>query len=242
MARVPRRNGKTTLGTVIGLIPARGGSKGIPGKNLTTLAGKPLLAYTAEAALNAPRLSKVLVSTDDDEIANAARALGLDVPFLRPANLAGDDTPMVPVIAHALDHLEKTGNSIDTVVLLQPTSPLRTAHHIEDALDLMVVHDAQTVVSVVQVPHHFTPASIMVSNGGILKPYEPGPMILRRQDKPTLYARNGPAVLVAKSEIVRQGQLYGNPTIGYEMDEYASIDIDTNDDLWLAEQVLNRRT
>lgn len=227
-------------GIVLGLIPARGGSKGIPGKNLVALAGKPLLAYTVEAALAARRLDRVIVSTDDSAIAEAARTLGAEVPFLRPAELAADATPMLPVIEHALDWCAANGAPVRMVVLLQPTSPLRRARHIDDALALAENREAETVVSVVAVPHNFAPDSVMVEEDGRLKPYLDGPMVLRRQEKRRYLARNGPAILAVRGEVIRRGALYGEPTLGYEMDAVSSLDIDEPGDLWLAEQHIRR--
>lgn len=226
---------------VLGLIPARGGSKTIPGKNLVSLLGKPLLAYTAEAALASKSLDRVLVSTDDDAIAAAARDMGLDVPFIRPADLAGDETPMLPVIAHALKWCESDGMAVTAVVLLQPTSPLRQARHIDGAVGQLLDFDAETVVSVVAVPHRYAPESAMTTSDGRLTPFSDGPMILRRQDKLLVYARNGPAVLAVRTEVIRRGALYGDPTLGYEMDATSSLDIDEPEDLWLAEQYIRRR-
>jgi CMP-N-acetylneuraminic acid synthetase len=228
-------------GGIIGLVPARGGSKAIPGKNLVPLAGKPLLAYTAEAARAARSLDRILLSTDDEKIAAAGRTLGLEVPFLRPAELAGDNTPMLPVIAHALDWCEHEGKSARAVVLLQPTSPLRRARHIDEAVSLLLDKNAATVVSVMAVPHRFTPGSLMTAGAdGALKPLLQGDMVLQRQDKPRLFARNGPAILAVRAEVVRGGALYGEPTLGYEMDAASSFDIDEPEDLWLAGQYLTR--
>jgi CMP-N,N'-diacetyllegionaminic acid synthase len=226
---------------ILGLIPARGGSKSIPRKNLATLAGKPLLAWTAEAALGARRLGRIVLSTDDEEIADAGRRLGLDVPFLRPAELAQDDTPMLPVMRHAADWCAARGDALDAVVLLQPTSPLRRALHIDEAVALLLADGAaDSVVSIVPVPHQFSPVSVMRLEGGRLSPFLPGPPILRRQDKPLVYARNGPAVLGVRIEALRRGVLYGPTTLGYVMDARSSLDIDDPDDLWLAEQILRK--
>jgi CMP-N,N'-diacetyllegionaminic acid synthase len=227
---------------VVGLIPARGGSKSIPRKNLAMLAGRPLLAHTAAAALGARRLDRTILSTDDAEIAELGRALGLEVPFLRPAQLAADTTEMVPVMRHALDRLEEHGAAATALVLLQPTSPLRTARHIDEAVELLLDSGADTVVSVVEVPHQYGPASVMTRHAdGHLTPFLPGPPILRRQDKPRVFARNGPAILAVRSAVLRRGALYGEPTLGYTMSAADSLDIDDPDDLWLAEQYIRRR-
>jgi CMP-N,N'-diacetyllegionaminic acid synthase len=229
-------------GPIVGLVPARGGSKSIPRKNLALVAGRPLLAYTARAALAAASLDRVILSTDDDEIAEAGRALGLEAPFLRPASLAGDETGMAPVLRHALDWLAEHGAVAAALVLLQPTSPLRGASHIDEAVALLLDSGAETVVSVVEVPHNFGPASVMTQDAaGRLTPFLPGPPILRRQDKPRVFARNGPAILAVRSQVLGRDTLYGEPTLGYRMSAADSLDIDEPDDLWLAEQYIRRR-
>jgi CMP-N,N'-diacetyllegionaminic acid synthase len=221
----------------LAVIPARGGSKGLTAKALRLLGGRPLLAHTAEAALASRRVSKVLLSTDDDAIADVGRALGLDVPFLRPPALAQDDTPMLPVLQHALTAL---GAGFDTVVLLQPTSPLRRAEHIDAALDLFERSGADSVVSVVEVPHQFNPLSVLAVEGDRARPYSAAPMPTRRQDKPRVFARNGPAVLAVKASVVEGGSLYGDDSRVLVMSPLESVDIDTQDDLDYAEFLLGR--
>ena len=230
----------TDAGACIGLVPARGGSKAIPRKNLAPLRGKPLLAYTGAASVEAGCLDRVLLSTDDEEIAEVGRACGAEVPFLRPSGLSTDSAPMLPVMIHALDWCVEQGLDVEAMVLLQPTSPLRTGRHIREAVALLRETGAQTVVSVVKVPHQFTPGSIMKMEGAVLNPYLAGPLVLRRQDKDDLYARNGPAILAVREATLRRGKLYGDPTVGYVMSEAVSLDIDTADDLWLVETYLER--
>jgi len=229
---------------ILGIIPARGGSKAIPKKNIALLAEKPLLAYTCEAALESQRLTRLLLDTDDQEISEVGRTCGVEVLFLRPSDLAADDTPILPVIQHALVWLNEQQNFLtDIVVLLQPTSPLRRAEHIDSAVDLLLESGADTVVSVVTVPHNFNPAAVMrLDEQGFLTPFEAGPLILRRQDKPRVYARNGPAVLAIRRETIEQDKLYGDRILPYEMDTASSIDIDTYEDLALAEFWLARNS
>jgi CMP-N,N'-diacetyllegionaminic acid synthase len=226
----------------LGVIPARGGSKGVPGKNLRPLGGRPLLAYTADAALHARRLVRTILSTDDPAIAAAGRALGLDVPFMRPAALAADDTPMLPVLLHAVDEMSRNGFTADTVVLLQPTSPLRTAAHVDAALDLLDATGADAVVTVVEVPHQFSPVSVMALDGERLRPYLPGPVVSRRQDKPRVFARNGPAVLAVRVATLKAGSLYGDDCRPLLMDAETSVDIDGPADFDYAEFLLSRIT
>jgi len=212
---------------VLGLIPARGGSKGIPRKNLAPVGGKPLLAWTVEAAKAASELTRIVVSTDDDEIAAGA---GVEV-LRRPAELAADDTPMLDVVRHAIAEL-----SPDVVVLLQPTSPLRQAEHVDAAVRLLLKSGADAVVSVVAVPHRYSPDALMdVVDGRIVARGN----ARTRQEKALVYARNGPAVLALRSD--RLGNdLYGGDCRPYLMDERDSLDVDGSFDLELADLLLRR--
>ena len=214
---------------VLGLIPARGGSKGIPRKNLAPLAGKALLVWTVEAALAAGTLARVVVSTDDDEIAAAA---GCEV-LRRPADLAADETPMLDVVLHALAEL----GPVDAVCLLQPTSPLRRAEHVDGAVRLFEETGADGVVSVVPVPHTYVPGSLMRIEEGRLVALDPA-AATRRQDKPTLFARNGPAVLVVRAAGLIERGLYGGDLRPYEMAREDSVDVDGPPDLALASSLL----
>jgi len=223
---------------ILGIIPARGGSKGIPNKNLALLCGRPLLAFTADAVKQSRKLTRTIVSTDDERIAECARSLGLEVPFMRPAPLAADDAPMLPVVQHALEAMKERGFDADMVVLLQPTSPLRRAEHIDAAIDWLERTAADSMVSVVEVPHQFNPVSVMRLEDGLLKPFLDGPTPTRRQDKPRVFARNGPAVLAVRAAVVASGSLYGERSWPLGMSAEDSIDIDTPRDLQLVEWVL----
>jgi CMP-N-acetylneuraminic acid synthetase len=225
---------------VLGVIPARGGSKGIPNKNLAPVGGRPLLAYTADAARASRRLTRTIVSTDTPAIADAALALGLEVPFLRPPALAADDTPMLPVLQHALGAMRERGFAADVLVLLQPTSPLRRAEHIDAAVALLEQSGADSVVSVVEVPHQFNPVSVLTVEGGRLAPFVPGALITRRQDKPRLFARNGPAVVAARAAVIEDGSLYGEDSRPLVMTAEASLDVDAPLDLAFVEFMLQR--
>jgi CMP-N-acetylneuraminic acid synthetase len=225
---------------ILGLIPARGGSKAIPRKNIIALAGKPLLAYTCEAALGSRLLTRVLLSTDDQEIADVGLQFGVEAPFLRPSHLAGDDTPILPVIQQAIAFLEKEdGFYTDLVVLLQPTSPFREPDHIDDALRLILDSDADSIVSVCELSHQYNPVSLVnVDEKGYLQPYHQGELVLRRQDKPQLFVRNGPAILITHRSVLDSDRLYGDKVIAYRMDKLESIDIDDQSDLTLAEALI----
>ena len=218
---------------MLGLIPARGGSKAIPGKNLAPVAGRSLLAWTIEAALGTRGLTRVVVSTDDERIAAEARRLGVEVPFMRPAELAADETPMLDVVLHACEEIP-----CDAVVLLQPTSPLRRASHIDDALELFHASGADCVVSVTALPHRFSPGSLMEVRDGCLVALEPGEAT-RRQEKAQLFARNGPAVLIVRPGAAeREGTLYPATARPYVMSDRDSVDVDAPFDLEVADALL----
>jgi CMP-N-acetylneuraminic acid synthetase len=224
---------------VLGVVPARGGSKGVPNKNLRSLAGRPLLAYTAEAARASRRLTRTIVSTDDPAIAECASTLGLEVPFMRPPMLADDEAPMLPVLQHAAGELAERGFAADVIVLLQPTSPLRRAEHIDMAVELLESSGADSVVSVTEVPHQFNPVSVLrLGDAARLSPFLDGPMITRRQDKPRVFARNGPAVLAVRAAVVGAGSLYGADTRALVMPARESLDIDTLDDFEMIELLM----
>ena len=226
---------------ILGLIPARGGSKGIPGKNLVSLCGKPLLQYTCEAAKKSRTLTRTIVSTDDQAIADATRGFGIDVPFLRPKELSDDSTPMIDVLLQTLAELAKTGQEPDILVLLQPTSPLRTAQDIDDAVTLLEKTGADTVVSVIEVPHQFVPSSLMSLDGDKLHSYSNQASPLLRQGKQRLYARNGPAVLVLRTDFLKKAKnFYSGDTRALLMPRERSIDIDDAFDLRLAEMILQQ--
>ncbi|MDA1183159.1 MAG: acylneuraminate cytidylyltransferase family protein [Acidobacteria bacterium] len=226
------------------MIPARGGSKAIPRKNLALLGGRPLIAYTVDAARASTVLARVVVSTDDQDIAAAAKELGADVPFLRPSHLAGDETPMLDVLLDLVDALEqREAYRADILVLLQPTSPFRRAEQIDAAVDLLTRSGADSVVTVVPVPHQFSPESLMQLHDNRLLPYVSGPAQLRRQDKPRLFARNGPAIVAVRTQVLtEQRTLYGVDTRGLVMTREESLDIDDVFDLELAELMLNARS
>ena len=224
---------------VLALIPARGGSKGFPGKNLALLGGRPLLAWTVSAAREAG-LTRVVLSTDDAAIAEAGRQAGAETPFLRPPELAEDTTPALPVIAHALETLAVAGDRFDAVCYLQPTSPLRAARDIVDAVALMERTGADTVVSVVPVPHPFSPTSLMQedADGRLTFCAPPEARRFRRQEKERLFARNGPAILLTRASTVAAGDLYGAHIRALPMHAFRSVDIDSAEDLQLAEALL----
>jgi CMP-N-acetylneuraminic acid synthetase len=228
---------------VLGLVPARGGSKGVPRKNIKPLGGKPLLAWTAEAALASKRLARVVLSTDDEEIAEVGRAVGLDVPFLRPADLAGDKAPTLPVVQHAVRWLEERGERFDAICLLQPTNPLRTTATIDDCVELFVRTGADSLVTTLRVPAEYNPHWVYFKqpDGELhLATGETTP-IPRRQDLPAAFHREGSIYLTRRDIVVSSNSLYGTRVVGYEVDPSAVVNIDTVDDWQRAETLLSQR-
>lgn len=228
---------------VLGIIPARGGSKGLPGKNIKILAGKPLLAYTVESALKANHLSKVILSTDDPEIAKVGISLGLEVPFLRPADLAKDQSPTLPVIQHALNYYKDKGEHFDAVCLLQVTSPFRPPKLIDEAIAKFQLQNADSLVSVLKVPDHFNPHwTFEESSDGFLKISTGDEKIIsRRQELPACYFRDG-SIYITKTDVISAGSLYGEKVTFLENDPNFYINIDTQKDWELAEKwLLNKK-
>ncbi len=224
---------------VLGIIPARGGSKGVPRKNITPVAGKPLIAYTIEAALSTPSLDRVIVSTDDDEIGNVAREYGADVPFPRPPELARDDTLVLPVLLHALSWLsEHESYRPEYIMLLQPTSPLRAAEDIESAVNIAITTRADAVVSVSAVHRH--PYWMKrVTEDGRLTDFLPAEQIpSRRQELPQIYALNGAIYLSDTRVLLERQTFYTDRTYAYVMPPERSLDIDSPWELYLAELIL----
>jgi CMP-N-acetylneuraminic acid synthetase len=225
---------------VVGLVPARGGSKGIPRKNTRLLAGRPLLAYTAEAALRSRLLARVVLTTEDPEVAEIGRAAGLDVPFTRPAELARDETPMLPVVQHALRWLESAGERFDAVCLLQPTHPLRRTEDIDACIALCDRSGADAVVTVLEVPPEFNPRwTYLRSDSGALTlaTGESAP-IPRRQDLPPAFCREGSVYVSRRDAVLEEGSLYGRVLLGVTVERARSVNLDTPADWSRAEALL----
>lgn len=228
---------------ILGLIPARGGSKGVPRKNIQLVGGKPLIAWTWAAARAATSLTRLLVSTDDPEIAALARAAGVEVPFMRPAELASDTTLAIEVVLHALDYLATTENYRPAAVLwLQPTSPLRTTADIEAAVALFKAQAADSVVSVCPVEHQHPMLLKRIEAGGRLRPWldDPAPP-QRRQEMPPVFALNGAIYLTRCEVLLEQGTFHPDRTFAYVMPPERSLDVDTPWDLYLADLILTEQ-
>ncbi len=220
---------------LLALIPARGGSKGIPRKNIRNLRGKPLLAWTLEAAQRADGIDQIVVSTEDEEIAAVARAWGASVPFLRPAELARDDTPGIDPVLHAMDQLP----DLDWVLLLQPTSPLRTSEDIEAIVRLCMERGASSAVSVCEVDKH--PYWMYRHNSAQrLVPLMDAPTSPRRQELPPVYALNGALYLARADWLRHERRFVSSDTLAYVMPAERSADIDTPLDWEWVEFLMDR--
>ena len=228
---------------ILGLIPARGGSKGIPGKNIRLLDGKPLLQYTFGAGRNSKLLSRLILSSDDTAIIEVAELLGLEVPFVRPSHLAQDVTGSLEVVLHALDFLEAKGETYDAVCLLQPTSPFRKEGLIDAAIEKFSSGGFDSLISVRQVPENFNPHWIFEEQNGLLKiATGEDEIITRRQELPTAYYRDG-AVYLTKTEVLRdQKSLFGKKVGFIDATGEPFVNIDEPSDWEKAEQLLKSRS
>ncbi len=227
--------------SVLGVVLARGGSKGIPRKNVALLAGKPLLAYTAAAALQAKRLSRVVLSTDDEEIATVGRDLGLEVPFMRPPALAHDDTPAIAVLQHAVREVESQGHRFDAVFTLQPTNPLRRPNDIDGAIELLERTGADSVISFVEVgDNHPARMKFLDPEGRAIDPPF-GELVegQRRQDLPKLYLREGSVYLTRRDVLVDENSLKGTDCRAWIVPRDRACNIDEPFD-WMLADVLVR--
>jgi len=224
-------SGQSTRRTVLGLIPARGGSKGIVRKNLRLLAGKPLLMHTVEAARASAHLTRVVLSTDDVEIAEVGRRSGVDVPFLRPAELALDSTPMIEVVLHCIRWLQGQGEEYEAVCLLQPTSPLRSAETIDRCISELWQRNADCVVSVRPVPAEHNPHWVyfIEPDGSLHLSTGEAEPISARQLLPAAYHRDGSVFVARTPGVLSRGSLYGPRTIGVVSPEAEAFDLDTEE-------------
>lgn len=226
---------------ILGVITARGGSKGIPRKNIKLLAGKPLIAYTIEAAQKSKYLTRFIVSTEDQEIADISKEYGADIPFMRPSELAQDNSTSITVVQHALKKLKKDFNeSYDYLMILQPTSPLRTAEDIDASIVKAVETDADSVMSMYELKDFSLKKLKIIKNDLILPIKEEGRTSSQRQSLEKLYKRNC-AVYLTKTELIEKGDLFGEISRPYLMPEEKSIDINEPLDFEIAEFFVKRK-
>ncbi len=228
---------------ILGVITARGGSKSIPRKNIKELYGKPLIVYTVEAAQKSGVFGRIILSTDDEEIAEVAKRYGVEVPFVRPPELAQDTTPHLPVMQHAVTWLkDQEGYEPDFVAILQPTAPLRQAFHLREAVELLQKTGADSVVSMMEIPGHFSPYwAVKVDGDGLgtlLLSGEPiKKRIPRRQSLPKAYTNNGAIYLFRTSLLFDSAEpnFYGDKVAAYIMEDEYNVNIDSPEDWDLAE-------
>lgn len=221
-------------GKVLGLIPAKGGSTRLPRKNILPLGGRPLIAWTIDAMRAAGVIDRIIVSTEDEKVATIARAYGAETPFLRPLHLACDPAGVVEVCLHALDELEARGEHYDILVICLPTCPFRNGRDIRDALALFRKAGTRFLMSIAEFDH--TPfAALRMDTQGQIEPWFPEYFGRKSQELPQAYRPNG-AIHVLDIPVFRQVRSYiATPLVGYVMPYSRSIDIDTEDDLRLAE-------
>ncbi|HDI12705.1 MAG TPA: acylneuraminate cytidylyltransferase family protein [Hadesarchaea archaeon] len=231
---------------ILGVIPARGGSKGVPGKNLKKLAGKPLISYVIEAALRSKRLNRIIVSTDDRKIAKVAKRCGAEIPFIRPAALARDEISLIPVIQHAVKYLEENeGWSAEVVASIQPTSPLLESRDIDFAITKLIKTKCDSVVTICRITHGHPYWALKMKGDRLIPFYSRGFRCLQKQDLPPLYHING-ALYVRWRKILESwsGKDFGlgRDVRAVVMDELRSVDIDTQLDFLVAEALLKMKT
>jgi CMP-N,N'-diacetyllegionaminic acid synthase len=225
---------------ILGIIPARGGSIGVPGKNIKLLNGKPLLQYTSEIALESQYLTDVILSSDDTQIITVAKSLGIQVPFLRPEEFAQDTTPTIDVIIHALQWYENQSVFFDAVCLLQVTSPFRTVDFLDKAIEKFIASGCDSLVSVQKVPHEYNPHwTFEVNTEGNLKIATGEEKIIsRRQELPEAYHRDGSIYIMKTEVLLQQHSLYGKSISFIESSPEFYVNIDTLTDWEKAEQMI----
>jgi CMP-N,N'-diacetyllegionaminic acid synthase len=228
---------------ILGIIPARGGSKSVPKKNIKLLAGKPLLQYTVDVAKQVKHISRLILSSDDDEIIKVAQHLNLEVPFIRPVNLAEDNTPTLAVIQHALKFFITKNVYFDAVCLLQVTSPFKTAKLIDEAINKFIASKADALISVQKVPDEFNPHwTFKVNSKESLELFTSEKQIIsRRQDLPNTYHRDGVVYITKTNVLLEQNSLYGSKLSYIESPSNFNINIDTMEDWKKAEDYLNAK-
>ncbi len=228
--------------SVLAIIPARSGSKRLPEKNIRKLCGKPMMAWSVEAAIQSEYVDRVIVSTEDEKIAAIAKEYGAEVPFMRPEYLATDEATTISVVRDVLLKCKKLGNNFDYVIVLQPTSPLRTSKHIDEAIRMIAERGASSVIGVVKVTHPVEWSSRLGSDGSMAEFIHIGVGNTRCQDYKERHRICG-AIYVCNTEMILSNKpaFIDDGSIAYIMDEVSSLDIDNELDFLLAEYILTRK-
>lgn len=226
---------------VLGIIPARGGSKSIPKKNIRLLAGKPLIAYTIEVAKECKMLDRTIVSTDSVEIAEVAKKYGGYVPFIRPNDLSLDDTPMVPVLQHAVSFIENKNNiHVDVIVLLDPTSPFRRVEDIEACIQKLEHENADSVVAVCEVEHNPYFVMMELNDDRLVPLIKSDKVITRRQDAPDVYRLNAAIYAVKRDVLMNKNKIFTDDTMAVIMPQKLSAHIDHEIDFEFVEFLIEK--
>ncbi len=226
--------------TFLALVPARGGSKGIPNKNIKKICGKPLIAYTIEEANNSKYIDKVIVSTDSEAIRDSSIEHGAEVPFLRPIELASDEAKTIDVVLHSVDFLANSDLHFDYIILLQPTQPLRKFWHIDEAIERIVDKKAENLVSLSVVKDHPLLVRSIDHEGEVIKLIDEGSTV-RRQDFPSFYKVNGAIYINKINDHLNSETSLNDNKLSYIMDAEFDLDIDEDIDLQLFEFILHNR-
>lgn len=225
--------------TFLAIIPARGGSKGLPGKNIIDLGGKPLMAWSIDAALHSKYIKKTVVSSDSEEILGIAKKFGAEA-IKRPDELANDTASSEPLITHVIDKLQKNNESYDFIVLLQPTSPLRDGNDIDMSIELMLQKGADALISMSEPEHSPYKAFKENTDGYIEGLIDNKSPFMRRQDLPQVYMPNGAIYIVKTNVFMQCGKLFTSKTVPFLMSIQKSIDVDTKEDLEKIKLLMNK--
>lgn len=226
---------------MLAIIPARGGSKGLPGKNIKMLHGKPLIAHTIEAALNSQKITHIVLSTDDEEIIKACESYDIDIPFVRPHELASDSALIVDTYIYTVDRINKEQNrNYNSMVALLPTCPMRTGEDIDKAISIFEEKNADSVISFYEAPHPVQWYKTIDEEGVLRSLLPEGDRLANRQEEQTSYLPNG-AIYVFKMDLLRAKKYYSDKTYPYIMPQERSIDIDTLHDFELAEYLMRKK-
>ncbi len=233
---------KKSTPTFVAIVPARGGSKRFKKKNIALLDGKPLVCWSIEAAKKSRYIDRCILSTDDPQIAKVAKECGAEVPFMRPSHLGSDTAGSEQVVEHALKHIIESGFKPDFIVLLQPTSPLRRADHIDEAIETAMKNGASAVISVTKAEHSPLWYGTLPKDGSMDSFLNPDIFGKRSQDLPSYYRINGAIYLIKTETFLKEGTLFPKRgTYAYIMEQEASIDIDTVTDLYCAEAIMKAK-
>lgn len=226
---------------IVAIIPARGGSKGLPKKNILDLGGKPLITWTIEASLSSKYITKTVVSSESDEILNISKIHGAD-SIKRPDELASDTATSESAVMHAIEELKNSSEEFDYLILLQPTSPLRNAEDIDNAFDLLFSSDATALISVCEIDNKILKAFKQNKDGYIEGISNNSYPFARRQDLPKTYMSNGAIYIIKIDEFLNSKTLFSEKTISFQMDEIKSLDIDTVADLKEAQKYVGENS